>query len=107
LYSLRHTSLSYRILYGAEIDALNLARNARTSPEMLHRFYLSKLENEQLRDKLHAKKQPRRAKKASALYVKIPDEVDLNTAIKESRKQAGDQALALDSKGNIVRSKKK
>lgn len=107
LYSLRHTSLSYRILFGAEIDALNLARNARTSPEMLHRFYLSKLENEQLRDKLHARKQPRRAKKESAVYVKLPDELDANKVIENSRQPGGEQALTVDSKGSIVRSKNK
>lgn len=107
LYSLRHTSLSYRILYGAEIDALNLARNARTSPEMLHRFYLSKLENEQFRDKLHAKKPIKRAKKESTLYVKLPEDVDLNDMLEKNRRTDGEQALAVDGKGHLVLSKKK
>ena len=44
LYSLRHTSLMFRIQYGGEINPLKLANNARTSVEMLERFYLSKME---------------------------------------------------------------
>ena len=108
LYSLRHTSLTYRILYGAEIDALNLARNARTSPEMLHRFYLSKLENEQLRDKLHAKKEPRRTKKKeSAVYMKLPHELELPAIIEQTQTASGNEPLIVDGKGNLVRGKKK
>ena len=29
----------FRLLYGASIDTLKLARHARTSPEMIDRFY--------------------------------------------------------------------
>jgi len=39
LYSMRHTCIMYRLLYGVGIDLLTLANNARTSPEMIHRFY--------------------------------------------------------------------
>lgn len=39
LYSLRHTCIMYRLMYGIGIDLLTLANNARTSPEMIHRFY--------------------------------------------------------------------
>ena len=35
LYSLRHTAITLRLLYGTGIDMLTLARNARTSVEML------------------------------------------------------------------------
>jgi len=43
LYSLRHTAITYRLLYGKGIDLLTLARNARTSVEMIERFYASNL----------------------------------------------------------------
>ena len=33
--SLRHTCIMYRLLYGAGMDLLTLARNARTSVEMI------------------------------------------------------------------------
>jgi len=34
LYSLRHSSIMFRLLFGRTVDTLTLARNARTSPEM-------------------------------------------------------------------------
>ena len=46
LYSLRHTCIMYRLLYGEGLDLLTLARNARTSVEMIDRFYASHLEGE-------------------------------------------------------------
>lgn len=46
LYSLRHTCIMYRLLYGEGLDLLTLARNARTSPEMIDRFYASHLSGE-------------------------------------------------------------
>lgn len=58
LYSLRHTSLMYRLKYGEEISPIKLANNARTSVEMLTRFYLPQLENADIKSELHAKKLP-------------------------------------------------
>jgi site-specific recombinase XerD len=46
LYSLRHTAITNRLLYGKGIDLLTLARNARTSVEMIERFYASQLSPE-------------------------------------------------------------
>lgn len=46
LYSLRHTCIMYRLLYGEGLDLLTLARNARTSPEMIDRFYARHLSAE-------------------------------------------------------------
>jgi hypothetical protein len=43
LYSLRHTAITFRLLYGNGIDLLTLARNARTSVEMIEKFYSSSL----------------------------------------------------------------
>jgi integrase len=43
LYCLRHTAITLRLLYGQGID---LARNARTSVNMVERFYASVLSGE-------------------------------------------------------------
>ena len=43
LYSLRHTAIMFRLLYGKGIDLLTLARNARTSVAMIEKFYASNL----------------------------------------------------------------
>ena len=68
LYSLRHTSLMYRIRYGGHIDSGQLANNARTSSEMLERFYLSRMESSHYTERLHAKKE-RKPKKAKSTFV--------------------------------------
>ena len=47
IYSLRHTCIMYRLLYGEDIDVISLARNARTSEEMIDRFYASQLTGEE------------------------------------------------------------
>jgi integrase len=46
LYSLRHTCIMYRLLYGDSINTLLLARNARTGPDMIDRFYAKPLTGE-------------------------------------------------------------
>ena len=46
LYSLRHTAIMYRLLYGDGVNTLVLARNARTSVEMIDRFYAKPLTGE-------------------------------------------------------------
>lgn len=46
LYCLRHTAITLRLLYGQGIDMLTLARNARTSVNMIERFYASILSGE-------------------------------------------------------------
>jgi len=45
LYSLRHSALMYRFLYGDKVDLFLLAKNALTSVEILQRFYLSHAES--------------------------------------------------------------
>jgi integrase len=47
LYSLRHSSITFRLLYGHGIDVLTLARNARTGVDMINRHYASTLTAEQ------------------------------------------------------------
>ena len=47
LYSLRHSSITFRLLYGQGIDLLTLARNARTSVDMINQHYASTVTAEQ------------------------------------------------------------
>lgn len=64
LYSLRHTAITFRLLYGQGIDMLTLARNARTSVNMIERFYASTLTGEMnvamLQSRREQKKTPSR-----------------------------------------------
>lgn len=56
IYSLRHTAITFRLLYGQGIDLLTLARNARTSVEMIERFYASELSAEMNIDLLQSRR---------------------------------------------------
>jgi integrase len=56
LYSLRHSAMTFRLLYGRKVDLLTLAKNARTSVEMVERFYSSNLDAEMNIDLLHGKR---------------------------------------------------
>ena len=60
LYSLRHTCIMYRLMYGQGIDLLTLARNARTSPEMIDRFYARHLHGEMNLELLQSKRSRKR-----------------------------------------------
>ena len=53
LYSLRHTSIMLRLVIG-RVDSLALARNARTSQQMVDKFYASHLTTQHVRKQLHA-----------------------------------------------------
>jgi integrase len=53
LYSLRHTAITFRLLKG-NVDTVTLARAARTSVEMIDRFYASHLTAEMNVDKLQS-----------------------------------------------------
>jgi hypothetical protein len=56
LYSLRHSAITFRLPYGKNIDLLTLARNARTSAEMIDKFYASELTAEMNVDMLHSRR---------------------------------------------------
>ena len=66
LYSLRHTCIMYRFLYGEGIDAVTIARNARTSPEMIDRFYVKYLEGEMNIEAIQSKRRKKKLLKAAA-----------------------------------------
>ncbi len=52
LYSLRHTVIMLRLIIG-DVNTLALARNARTSQNMIDQFYASHLTTNQVRKQLH------------------------------------------------------
>lgn len=56
LYSLRHTAIMLRLLAGSPVDLITLARNARTSVDMIDRFYARHLTAEMNVDLLHARR---------------------------------------------------
>jgi len=58
LYCLRHTAIMFRLLYGQGIDMLTLARNARTSVQMIERFYASALDGEMNVAMLQSRRKP-------------------------------------------------
>ena len=60
LYSLRHTAIMYRLMFGDGINTLALARNARTSVEMIDRFYAKPLSGEMNIDMLQSKRRSRK-----------------------------------------------
>jgi len=57
LYSLRHTSIMYRLLKG-NTNTLELAKNARTSQAMIDKHYASRLTPLMAVESLHSFKQP-------------------------------------------------
>jgi hypothetical protein len=62
LQSRRHTSIMLRLLNADNLDTL--ARNVRTSVEMIDRFYAKPLTAEMKVDILHSQRRPRKAKAA-------------------------------------------
>jgi hypothetical protein len=56
LYCLRHTAITYRLLYGEGVDLLTLAKNARTSVNMIEQHYASTLNGEMNIGLLHSKR---------------------------------------------------
>lgn len=64
LYSLRHSSIMFRLMLGKNINTLQLAKNARTSQLMIEKFYASRLTSLMGVDDLHSfKPKPKQAKK--------------------------------------------
>jgi hypothetical protein len=66
LYSLRHSSIMFRLMLGQGINTLQLAKNARTSQAMIERFYASRLTNLMGVNEIHSfKSKPKTSKKQS------------------------------------------
>lgn len=66
IYSLRHTCIMLRLLNGEGIDMLTLARNARTSVEMIERFYASELTGEMNIDVIQSQRKRKNKPEAEA-----------------------------------------
>ncbi len=58
LYSLRHSAITFRLLYGQGIDLLTLARNARTSVDVINKHYASTVTGEQNIALLQSRRRP-------------------------------------------------
>ena len=89
LYSLRHTSIMLRLIKG-DVNTLALARNARTSQQMVDRFYAAHLTTEHVRQQLHgfiAKTPPAKKTKKSSKAAKKPASAK-KIAVKKSAKTA-------------------
>jgi integrase len=56
IYSLRHNSIMFALIYYGVEKKEVIALNARTSVEMVDRFYAAQLESEHVRKQLHSKK---------------------------------------------------
>lgn len=56
IYSLRHTCIMFRLKEGDNIDYITLAKNARTSVDMIEKHYASQLEGEMNIDMLQSKR---------------------------------------------------
>jgi integrase len=65
LYSLRHSSIMFRLMLGKNINTLQLAKNARTSQLMIEKFYASRLTNLMGVDELHSFKPKPKSKSTS------------------------------------------
>ena len=101
LYSMRHTSLMYRLLYGGEINTTKLANNARTSTEMLERFYVPQIESSQFTKDLHAKKKIGKKKTDSVMFISTPQLADLTKLPLNKAMDAMKLAVGKDGKLKI------
>jgi hypothetical protein len=103
IYSLRHTCIMFRLLNADGIDMLTLARNARTSVEMIERFYASELTGEMNIDVIQSQRKSKNkpAAKAEASHYNIsaksnaksePNTAPILSAVVSS---SGNEALSL------------
>lgn len=92
LYSLRHTAIMLRLIIG-KVDSLALARNARTSQQMVDKFYGKHLTTQHARKQLHAF--PDAEKKTSQKTQPIKKQ---ETSSKPEKKPVPAKKKAADSK---------
>ena len=84
IYSLRHTCFMFRLMYGEKIDYVTLARNGRTSPEMINKHYASHLRGE---DNI-AMLQSKRPKNKAAIKKKAIEVVRATKKVPAKKKTA-------------------
>ena len=89
LYSLRHTCIMFRLTKGDNVALLTLARSARTSTEMIDRFYAKHLHAEMNIQQLQSMKDGGKGRKAP----KTPDKASSNEVpAKKAQKGVGKAA---------------
>ena len=71
LYSLRHTAIMFRLIDSQGLDLLTLARNARTSVEMIDRFYAKHLLAEMNIEKLQSHRSPTKTKRNKEIKSRV------------------------------------
>jgi integrase len=76
IYSLRHTAIAFRLLKGENVDLLFLARNCRTSVDMIDRFYCRHLNALMAPEKIVGMKTVKKKKKTAKEKSKIEENVD-------------------------------
>jgi hypothetical protein len=59
IYSLRHSCFMFRLMYGEKLETLTLARNGRTSVEMVEKHYASQLRGEHNIDMIQSRRKRR------------------------------------------------
>ena len=103
LYSLRHTSIMMRLVIG-RVDSLALARNARTSQQMVDKFYASHLTTQHVRKQLHAfPEAEEKARIASAKKLaKKTQKTPTKTPVKKTRKTVTNTIKTKKSVSNKV-----
>jgi len=77
LYSLRHTSIMFRLMR-SNVDSLILAKNARTSQGVIEQFYGSHLTTDHARSQLHSYLPVKRSKKKLEEETLDPADDDFN-----------------------------
>jgi hypothetical protein len=71
LYSLRHTAIMFRLIDSQGLDLLTLARNARTSVEMIDRFYAKHLLAEMNIEKLQSHRSPTKTERNEEIKSRV------------------------------------
>jgi len=97
----------FRLLYGEGMDLLTLARNARTSTEMIDRFYASHLEGEQNIEMI----QSRRKRKTTSTEEQIENAIaaltdEKLTAILEQRLQSKKDSVVAEASATESKARK-
>jgi hypothetical protein len=95
LYSLRHTAIMFCLTLGDRIDVVTLAKNARTSVDMIERFYAKHLQAEMNIDRIQSMR-PSRQPAAKKTVAKKP-------AVKETtaKKSAAKMSAARESSTKV------
>lgn len=83
LYSLRHTCIMFRLTKGDNVALLTLARSARTSTEMIDRFYAKHLHAEMNIQQLQSMREGTEPRKAR----KLPDNAKKNETTAKAAKK--------------------